>query len=55
MNFSEDLKKRTAEHRQGAGAKFTKTGMWHLVYYEAFLSKKGALTRERKLKQNGNA
>ncbi len=55
IGFSKDLKKRIVEHRQGVGAKFTKTGMWHLVYYEAFLSKKDALTRERKLKQNGNA
>ena len=55
IGFSKDLKKRIVEHQQGVGAKFTKTGQWHLVYYEAFLSRKDAMNREKKLKQNGNA
>ena len=55
IGFSKDLRKRIVEHQQDVGAKFTKTGRWHLVYYEAFLSRKDAMNRERKLKQNGNA
>ena len=55
IGFSKDLKRRIVEHQQGVGAKFTKTGQWHLVYYEAFLSRNDAIDREKKLKQNGNA
>ena len=55
IGFSDDLKRRVAEHQSQRGAKYTKTGDWHLVYYEAFASKTDALVREKKLKQNGNS
>ena len=55
IGFTADLKQRVAQHQQGKGAKYTQAGQWHLVYYEAYLSKKDAIVREKKLKQHGNA
>ena len=42
-------------HKAGVGAKVTRTGQWHLAYYEAYISRKDAMARERKLKHYGNA
>ena len=55
IGYSSDLKKRLAQHRNGFGAKYTKNGKWHLIYYEAFLSKADATKRERKLKHYGQS
>ncbi len=55
VGYSADLKKRLAAHKNGCGAKTTRNGKWHLVYYEAYTSKKDAVERERKLKQYGQS
>lgn len=57
IGFTGDLKRRVEEHKSqtGSGAKLTSTGTWHLVYYEAYMSKADAVLRERRLKQHGNA
>jgi len=55
IGFTNDPKKRLARHRSGQGAKYTKTGKWELVYYEAFSSKGDALKREKRLKHDGRA
>jgi putative endonuclease len=53
IGITSDLRQRLKRHNNSSGAKFTKAGNWQLVYYEAFLSKKDAYQRERKLKQDG--
>ncbi|MDE1919188.1 MAG: GIY-YIG nuclease family protein [Patescibacteria group bacterium] len=45
-----DLKRRFEEHRDGRSLATKSRGPWRLVYYEASLSKKDALARERYLK-----
>ena len=55
VGFSSDLKQRVAAHKSGIGAKLTSNGKWHLAYYEAYVSRKDAIARERKLKHYGNA
>ena len=52
VGFSEDLKKRFAEHNKGL-AKTTKPNRpWILVYYEAYRGKRDATIRERQLKNH---
>ena len=53
IGFTKDLRERVAQHNSGKGSRYTKSGTWKLVYYEAFLSRKDAMTRERRLKQEG--
>ena len=55
IGFTLDLKRRVEEHRRGSGAKYTKSGVWCLAYYEAFLSESDARSRERRLKHDGRA
>ena len=55
VGYTGDLKRRIAEHNKHSGSKYTKEGNWCLVYYEAFLNKKDAVVREKKLKQDGRA
>jgi putative endonuclease len=55
IGYSSDLKQRVAAHQSGEGAKATGSSQWHLAYYEAYLSRKDAMARERKLKHYGNA
>ncbi len=55
IGYSSDLRKRIAQHNQGKGSSFTTKGNWILVYYEAFLNRKDALIREKKLKQDGRS
>ena len=43
--YTEDLRRRAREHGQE----------WQLMYYEAYLAKKDATRRERKLKDYGQA
>ena len=54
VGYSSDLKSRIKQHNNGEN-KSTKGRVWKLVYYEAFLSKKDAVLREKKLKQRGQA
>ncbi len=52
--YTKDLKRRMTEHNQGDG--YTKRGSnWRLCYYEAFISKKDAVQREKALKQSPQA
>jgi putative endonuclease len=50
IGYTEDLKRRYAEHQQ-----LQRHTGWKLIYYEAFLSQKDAMQRERKLKSYGAA
>lgn len=45
-----DLKRRFAEHTADYAKATRKRGPWKLIYYEASLSKKDALVREKYLK-----
>ena len=52
--YTNDLKRRLAEHNSNNSA-FTKDkGKWELIYYEAYKSKVDAQTREKMLKQHGS-
>jgi putative endonuclease len=50
IGFTEDLKRRYGEHQ-----KMQKHKGWRLIYYEAYLRREDAVTRERMLKHYGNA
>ncbi len=47
--YTSDLKRRLNEHNAGKG-NYTRGRKWHLVYYEAYASKKDAMRREERLK-----
>ena len=54
IGYTKDLKRRMTEHSQGDG--YTRKGSnWRLCYYEAFVSQKDAVRRERALKQSPQA
>jgi putative endonuclease len=54
--YTTDLKRRIDEHNRGSNTSTRRTkGTWVLIYAEAYKSKKDALIRESKLKDNGNA
>ncbi|HAT74387.1 MAG: GIY-YIG nuclease superfamily protein [Candidatus Moranbacteria bacterium GW2011_GWF2_36_839] len=48
--FTNDLKRRIAEHKGGASNFTQQVDDWMLVYYEAFCDKKDAKTEEEFLK-----
>jgi putative endonuclease len=52
VGFSSDLRKRIIEHNSGESLHTKKYLPWILVYYEAYLSKKDAMERERQLKKH---
>lgn len=47
IGYTNDLKQRIVQHKRN--------GDLNLIYYEAYLSKKAAMSRERKLKYYGSA
>ncbi len=49
IGFTSDLRRRLKEHNTNSG-NYTRGRKWKLVYYEAYLSKKDALRREKALK-----
>ncbi len=49
IGYTSDLKRRMREHNCSKSG-FTKGRRWKLVYYEAYLSKKDAIRREKRLK-----
>lgn len=50
--WTNDLKKRLADHNSGKGAKYTRgRGPVELIYYEAFSSKEEAMSREYTIKK----
>ncbi|MDZ7627562.1 MAG: GIY-YIG nuclease family protein [Parvularculaceae bacterium] len=52
VGVTNDLSRRIFEHREGAGASFTKKyGVTKLVYYEAFDRIVDAINREKELKK----
>tara|TARA_B100001245_G_scaffold178585_1_gene136744 strand:- start:324 stop:575 length:252 start_codon:yes stop_codon:yes gene_type:complete len=52
VGYTNDLKKRINLHNKGSGAKFTRGRKWKLLYYEQFLTKKEAISRECYIKKN---
>lgn len=51
IGYSSNLKQRVHDHLNGKGSKITKNeDDWKLIYYEAYLSEKDALSREKFLK-----
>lgn len=49
--WTNDLEKRILAHNSGKGAKYTKTRLpVRLVYYEEFLTKEEAMSREYRIK-----
>ena len=55
VGFSSDLRSRVREHNRGGVTATRKGCPWRLIYYEAYESEKLARTRERLLKQRGQA
>ncbi|HEX7343948.1 MAG TPA: GIY-YIG nuclease family protein [bacterium] len=47
---TQDLEKRLAEHRQGGSFYTSRSDDWELVYKEEFLTRGGAMLREKELK-----
>lgn len=52
VGYSSDLKKRIIQHNSGESSHTKKYLPWKLIYYEAYLSKKDAMERERQLKKH---
>jgi putative endonuclease len=50
IGYSADLRRRIAEHRQGAALATSFRRPWRLIYYEAYLDEQDAQGRERYLK-----
>ena len=52
VGYTNNLKKRINLHNEGKGAKFTRGRKWKLLYFEKFLTKKEAISREYYIKKN---
>lgn len=52
VGWTNNLKRRLSSHNSGMGAKSTRGKIWHLIYREAFNSKKDAMRREYFLKKD---
>lgn len=51
IGYTDNLKRRISQHKNGNGALFTKKySVFDLVYFESFVEKKEAKKRERQLK-----
>ena len=55
IGFTNDLRRRLAEHNNGKSNYTSKYLPWRLVYYEAYSSKKDAQKRETAFKSHGKA
>ena len=53
IGVTDDLIRRVREHNSGQSKWTSGFGPWKPVYYEAYLSVKDAINRERKLKHHG--
>ena len=53
LGYTNDLRRRVAEHNQGMSQWTKRFGPWRLIYYEAYASMEDAMDRERKLKSHG--
>ena len=54
VGYTNDVDRRLEEHNAGGNVS-TRGRQWNIVYYEAFLTKRDAQERERKLKQDGRS
>ena len=52
VGYTNNLKRRIAQHNSGKGAKFTRGRTWRLIYKEKFKSKSKAISREYYIKNN---
>ena len=52
VGYTNNLRKRINLHNEGKGAKFTRGRKWKLLYFEKFLTKKEAISREYYIKKN---
>ena len=52
IGYTNNLKKRVKLHNSGKGAKFTRGRKWKVIYYEKFVTKKEAISREYYIKKN---
>jgi len=50
IGYSTDLRRRLAQHKEGASQATSFRGPWTLIYYEAYLEEADAIGRERYLK-----
>lgn len=56
VGVTNNLTRRLKQHNQGNNVStYRKSGVWILVYAEAYRSRKDAMLREAKLKQRGSA
>jgi putative endonuclease len=53
IGYSTDLRRRLAEHKDGASQATSYRGPWSLIYYEAYVEEVDAIGRERYLKSGG--
>ena len=52
VGYTNNLKKRLKLNNEGKGAKFTRGRKWKVIYYEKFITKKEAISREYYIKKN---
>ena len=52
VGYTNNLKKRLGLHNKGMGAKFTRGRNWKIMYYEKYVTKKEAISREYYIKKN---
>ncbi|MFH0749827.1 MAG: GIY-YIG nuclease family protein, partial [Candidatus Gottesmanbacteria bacterium] len=52
IGYSEDLKRRFAQHNNGMVKSTKGYRPWKLVYYEGYIAKKDATEREKQLKDH---
>ena len=52
VGYTNNISRRINLHNSGKGAKFTRGRKWKLLYYEKFLTKKEAISRECYIKKN---
>ena len=52
VGYTKNLKKRLKLHNEGMGAKFTRGRNWKIMYYEKYVTKKEAISREYYIKKN---
>ena len=53
IGYSANLRRRVAQHTEGAALATSYRGPWKLIYYEAYLEQTDALGREKYLKSGG--
>jgi len=55
VGYTNNLRRRFEEHREGRSTYTSHRGPWRLAYYEAYASKADAMEREKMLKLRANA